>query len=127
MEELNELVEKIARHAEREGFTVTQYEKEEIKEEIKEALNEYNVVKKHFKQLAEQNIPICFAPSIICRRIAKSLSDEEMMELRLRTVFAGKKVFEVGVTARTIFAETYIDHPDLLPVPKLCFAEVMKG
>jgi len=114
---LNELVEKIARHAEREGFTVTQYEKEEIKEEIKEALNEYSSVMEHFKQLAEQNIPI-FAPSyIICARIEKRLSDKEMMELGLRTVFAGRKVFEVGVTARTIFAKTYIDHPDLLPMP----------
>ena len=109
--ELEELIELLEQAAEREGFTVTQYEKEEIKEEIKNALNEYSSVVEHFKQLAEQNIPIHFAPSyIICARLVRRFGE-------------GRKVFEVGVTARTIFAKTYIDHPDLLPVPRIIFEQ----
>ncbi|MCD6209512.1 MAG: hypothetical protein J7J01_01215 [Methanophagales archaeon] len=113
-------ITEIAEIAEREGFTLTQYDKDKIKEAIKNALNECKSVVEHFKQLAEQNIPIIHTPSyIVAASFQRDLTDEEMSRLQLSKIFACRKVLNVCVTARTIFVETYIEHPDILPLARI--------
>jgi len=114
-------LEKMEHALKREGFTITTYQKERIKKEIKKALNEWDSVVEHFNQLAEQDIPFCAPAGVICARFTRKLSDEEMKEAKLRSIFACRKVFEVYVTRRVVFAQTYIEHPDVIPVPKVVF------
>jgi len=114
-------LEKMEHALKREGFTITTYQKERIKKEIKKALNEWDSVVEHFNQLAEQDIPFCAPAWVICARFTRKLSDEEMKEAKLRSIFACRKVFEVYVTRRVVFAQTYIEHPDVIPVPKVVF------